>query len=46
MKEHLNWWKNIGSYTKKVLQIRYFPAVHWEYLNEEQIAHIYNKEKN
>ena len=39
------WWNNFGNFTKKLFQIRHFPATNWEYLNSEQIQFIYNKEK-
>lgn len=43
-KNYLDWWKNFGSGTKKLLQIRYFPATNWEYLRDEQIKHIHKQE--
>jgi hypothetical protein len=45
MKEALEYWKNLGSLSKKLLQIRYFPATNWEYLSNEQIKQIFIKEK-
>ena len=45
MKEAKEYWKNLGSLSKTLLQIRYFPATNWEYLSDEQIEFIYNKEK-
>ena len=39
------WWKDLGSYTKQLYQRRHFPATNWEYLTQEMIQFIYNKEK-
>lgn len=39
------WWKYLGSYTKQLYQRRHYPATNWEWLTDEQIQTIYQKEK-
>jgi len=39
------WWKGLGSYTKQLFQRRHYPATNWEWLTDEQIQTIYQKEK-
>lgn len=45
MKAHQIWWRNLGSGTKKILQIRWYPATNWNYLHDYMIENIYQKEK-
>ncbi len=45
MKKHKMWWNNLGSYSKKIYQVRHYPATNWEWLSDEQIQTIYQKEK-
>jgi hypothetical protein len=39
------WWKQLGSHIKTVFQRRHYPATNWEWLTDEQVKDIYNKEK-
>ena len=38
------WWKGLGSYTKQLYQRRHYPATNWEWLTDEMIKDIFNKE--
>ena len=44
MKDYLQWWSRISPITKKLYQIRHYPATNWEWLTDEQIQFIYQKE--
>lgn len=45
MKDYQLWWSRLSPITQKFYQIRHYPATNWEYLTDEQIKFIYNKEK-
>jgi hypothetical protein len=37
------WWSNRSPLTKQQLQVIYYPAINWRYLNKQQIFNIYEK---
>jgi hypothetical protein len=39
------WWYNISPLTRKQLQIKYYPAINWRYLNRQQVFNIYAQEQ-
>lgn len=45
MKNYKIWWSKLSPITQKFYQIRHYPATNWEYLTDEQIQDIFNKEK-
>jgi hypothetical protein len=44
-KKAQEWWLYRSPLIKKQLQIKYYPATNWEYLNQEQIFNIYEQEQ-
>jgi hypothetical protein len=38
------WWSNRSPLFKKQLQIKYYPAVNYNFLSQQQIFHIFNHE--
>jgi hypothetical protein len=44
MKNYITWWSKLSPFTQKLLQIRHYPATNWEWLTDEQIQTIYQKE--
>ena len=43
-KDYLQWWSRLSPITQKLYQIRHYPATNWEYLTDEMIQDIFNKE--
>jgi hypothetical protein len=43
-KKAQEWWSDRSPLTKKYLQINYYPATNYNYLNQEQIKTIYQNE--
>jgi hypothetical protein len=43
-KDYQIWWSKLSPITQKRYQIRHYPATNWEYLTDEMIKDIFNKE--
>lgn len=44
MKDYKIWWSRLSPITQKFYQVRHYPATNWEYLTDEMIKDIFNKE--
>ena len=49
MKEQMSkaqeWWSNRSPLTKKQLQVKYYPAINYNFLSIKQIQFIYEQEQ-
>ena len=45
MSKEQEWWFYRSPLIKKQLQIKYYPAINYNYLSQQQVKFIYEKEK-